>query len=320
MASKGEKDWSKDSKLTSPIPQSLKSIKDEEIITNVSSFIRNNQLISEQRDAIRRRPDQSQSTSRWPSGRDPLTAIESMSSINLNSPPIDGVRSIEKNGAFMEQLSIQESRVEAIKKSILKTHFSDFRSSSRSIFAMICITYAFYQMGVTTTTYFEYKTSVAVKEEDIVSLKGSLPGITVCNKNLIEKSAAFSYMSGFEDAIKFQLGDAYKEDARAEDEAVLRSDPIKWKKLIEVYEDFMSTYYAEMSVSRQLKDGPDMEKFLKHLACNKKGWPEWDPVKGELAPSKFECQKKGWINTAQGKGNCITLFHQVTVPQFFSNY
>lgn len=293
------------SRISSPVAQTLKSLRDEEIITDVSRFIRNQDAIASQ---PRRRPSSGRTpgnTSRWTQDRNPIIHIESMSSVNLNSPAV---------GSSIEQLMVQDvPKVSGIKEKILKTHFSDFRSSSRSVFAIVCIIYAFYQMGVTTMTYFEYKTGVAVKEEDIISLSASLPGITVCNKNLIEKSSAFRYMPGFSEAIRFQLGEDPEMDGKSdyEKELKIKSNPAKFKALIEVYEDFMSTYYAEMSVSRQLKDGPDMERFLKYLECNQKGWPEWDEKKRELVPSKFNCQKKGWINTAQGKGNCITLFHQV---------
>ena len=283
--------------MRSPIPPTMRSMKDdEEIITNVSNFIRNQDVLNGNQPRIRR-PGGSQTpdgnSAKWPKGRDPISVIESMSNVNLNSPPVGGT-----NLGAMEQLTLQESSVSKIKEGILKRHFSDFRSGSRSIFAMICIVYAFYQMGVTTITYFEYRTGVAVKEEDIVSLEASLPGLTVCNKNLIEKSSAFNYMSGFAEAIRFQLG----EDAAAvtpggeyEAEMKVKADPVKFKKLIEVYEDFMSTYYAQMSVSRQLQDGPNLDKFLKYLDCNRKGFPDFDPDKGEMAtcPSLIVNRKDG---------------------------
>jgi hypothetical protein len=188
-------------------------------------------------------------------------------------------------------------------------------------------------------------------------LNRSLPGVTLCNKNLISREKAFEphNVPGFEEMLKLfhdnqiQLDDIYnkkgeisepespsadkvnpksEETSRAtdlltneqeedvidiEDDPRTRNESWRKKRKIEIgiYEDFMSAYYTRLPVFRQIKDGPEPHKFLTYLTCNQKDWPEVDST-GNIKASTFNCADKKSIHTAQGKGNCITLFHEAS--------
>lgn len=186
------------------------------------------------------------------------------------------------------------------KQNILQKFFGDVRSATRSIFVLLCLAYTVFQVQRSTVYYLEFYTGVSVEIEEPKTLKEAMPGTTVCNKNLIDLAAAFREIPNFE-ALKNEIE---KSDQYA-NEAAKRRD------LIDNFELMMGTYYNKYSVMKQLADGPDPEEFVKHLSCNKEGWPDRYKNEGEAKKhdKNYDCERMYRIHTAQGKGNCITLFH-----------
>lgn len=241
---------------------------------------------------------------------------------------------------------------------------------ARNIFMVICVLYVVYNVLQTSKGYFKYETGVSVSIDKLFIMNRSLPGVTICNKNLISKEKALAphNVPGFNDMLQMfskgqvRLDDIYNvkektaeasnvdaanktsnssaaDDVTSKQETTIESESKKdlltdeeeedltdqqenprtrnsrWRerKKIEIgiYEDFMSAYYGKLPVSRQIKDGPEPHKFLIHLTCNQKDWPEVDS-NGNIKPSTFDCATKKSIHTAQGKGNCITLFHEAS--------
>lgn len=214
----------------------------------------------------------------------------------------------------MQTFEIQES--EQLKDRTLidwmTSKLADKRRAARACFIMGCIVFSTISVLNSTWAYFEYETGVAVRFEELQVLRQSLPGITICNKNLISKEEALKKenVPGLEMSLKYlekSIRNVSENDASF---ATLRAD--QKKREIEIWEDYMSAYYGKLPVLRQVKHGPKLDRFLINLSCNRKGWPEVDPEAGKPYPSPFECEKSKWINTAQGKGNCITLFHAAT--------
>lgn len=243
--------------------------------------------------------------------------------------------------------------------------WSQKRQRFRNIFMILCVLYVLYSVSQTTKVYFKYETGAAVTVDKLLLLNRSLPGVTICNKNLISKEKALEphNVPGFSDMLEIfksnsiKLGDnnnVKQESANGGDsqpgngadtnggekssqqgnnpatelltdeqeeelndqEENPKSKDSNWRQRrkaeIKIYEDFMSAYYGKLPVYRQIKDGPDPAKFLIHLTCNQKDWPELDP-QGNIRASNFDCSSKRSIHTAQGKGNCITLFHEAAL-------
>lgn len=193
-----------------------------------------------------------------------------------------------------------------VEPTFLKRHFGDLRTGARSVFALLCCIYSFVQIIRTSNYYFEFDTGVAVAVEEPAYLKEALPGTTLCNKNLVTLEAAFANAPGFKEADEMiRMADSITDERERKRELVL------------AYEGYMSTYYAKFPVKTQLDHGPRMDDFLQYLRCNTKGYKDWYlDMNGKVAQN-FECEKVRRINTAQGKGNCITMFHdgaKVTGP------
>lgn len=183
---------------------------------------------------------------------------------------------------------------------------------ARFVFNSVCILFTTYSVLRSAEDFFKYETRVAVRFEEVRGLGESLPGITICNKNLIAKEEALrkENVPGLEMRLKY-LEESIRNVSEADVEfASLRAD--QKRREIEVWENYMSAYYGRLPVMRQVKHGPKLDRFLIHLRCNRKGWPQTDPRTGKTRASEFSCETSKWINTAQGKGNCITLFHAAT--------
>ena len=193
-----------------------------------------------------------------------------------------------------------------------REQLSDGRRAARAVFVAGCIVFTIYSVTKSTIAYFDYEIEVAVRFEELQTLHESLPAITICNKNLISKEEALKKenVPGLEDSLK-QLQESIR-DVSATDAAYesLRAD--QKRREVEIWEKYMSAYYGKLPVMRQVKHGPRLERFLVLLRCNRKGWPDVDPLTGKPCDARFECERSKWINTAQGKGNCITLFHAAT--------
>ena len=243
--------------------------------------------------------------------------------------------------------------------------WSKKKNRTRNIFIILCVAYVLHNIVTTTQTFFKFDTGVAVSNEKLQVLNKSLPGVTICNKNLISKEKALlpHKVPGFEDMIKaFHDGsmkledfekpaaeptestepaepkpemsgnqteeksgalkasptdlmtDQQEDDLTEQQEDPRTRDP-NWRRKrkieIGIYEDFMSAYYTHLPVFQQIEDGPEPHKFLTYMTCNQKDWPELDSS-GKIVPSTFNCADKKSIHTAQGKGNCITLFHDAS--------
>lgn len=194
----------------------------------------------------------------------------------------------------------------------MKSKLSDSRRVARVVFITACILFTTYSVVKSAQDFFKYETRVAVQFEELRELRESLPGITICNKNLIAKEEALrkENVPGLEMSLKYLEESIHNVSQSDAEFASLRAD--QKRREIEVWEDYMSAYYGKLPVMRQIKHGPKLERFLIHLRCNRKGWPQADLLTGKTRPSDFSCEKSKWINTAQGKGNCITLFHAAT--------
>lgn len=195
-------------------------------------------------------------------------------------------------------------------------YFSSKRAICRSVFLFLAIPYTIYQILCVSKFYFSYPSRVSAEEEILFNLQHSLPGVTICNKNLISTEEAFNKKSKDLEQVSGLLTEFMKNLTSLEltTKPQPNLSPEMLKKKIEIYEIYMSTYYEKLSVSTQLNHGPALDKFLVHLECNRKGWPEYDKRTGIVGESPYLCEDRKWIHTAQGKGNCITLFH-AAAPQ-----
>lgn len=194
----------------------------------------------------------------------------------------------------------------------LKTHLQDRRKVARVFFIAACLLFTTYSVVKSTLAYFEYETGVSVLFEELDDMRESLPGLTICNKNLISKEEALrkENVPGLEESLRYLEESIRNVSTTGQSFESLRAD--QKKREIEIWEDYMSVYYGKLPVMRQVKHGPRLDRFLIYLQCNRKGWPEVDRVSGKRRPASFLCERSKWINTAQGKGNCITLFHAAT--------
>lgn len=213
-----------------------------------------------------------------------------------------------------EQLEQDDPVSKPISSLIYDKFFSSKKAIARFIFILVAVCYTAYQIMIVTKYYLSYPSRVSVEQEELNVLKHSLPGVTICNKNLISTEEAFNRQSKDLEKIKpvYSLLDQFMSNLSSLGLTTKPQpdlSPEMMKKKIEIYEVYMSTYYEKLSVSTQLNHGPALDKFLVHLECNRKGWPEWDSKTRIIGETKFLCEDSKWIHTAQGKGNCITLFH-----------
>ena len=216
-------------------------------------------------------------------------------------------------GVSIERLEVQfDERVECRLFHWVRKHLSQPRTAARAAFIAGCMIFTTISVVNSLKEYFEYKTGVAVQFEELGALRDALPGITVCNKNLISKEEALKKenVPGLELSLKLLEESIRNVSATDASFASLRAD--QKRQEVEIWENYMSAYYGKLPVMRQVKHGPKLERFLISLQCNRKGWPEKDIVTGTAYPASFRCERSKWINTAQGKGNCITLFHAAT--------
>ncbi|KAI1289833.1 hypothetical protein HDE_08611 [Halotydeus destructor] len=175
----------------------------------------------------------------------------------------------------------------------IQMQFKDIETGLKSIFIIICVSYTVMQIVSATKYYFEFDTGVAVNMDEPTDLKSALPGFTICNKNLISKEAAFKYADGLKEADEMvTVADTFEDEKE------------RFIERVHIYEDYMTSYYYNFSVKDQLSHGPSMAAFLKYVKCNEKAWDASD-VDGQV----HHCENTKTVNTAQGKGNCITLFH-----------
>lgn len=227
----------------------------------------------------------------------------------------DGSRYDYGTGTVVQTFEMQEEDAGSSQQTLvqwLKSKFANKQEVARALFIAVCIIFTTTSVLNSVWAYFKYETGVAVRFEELQVLRQSLPGITICNKNLISKEEALKKenVPGLEMSLKYleeNIRNVSETDASF---ASLRAD--QKKREIEIWEDYMSAYYGKLPVMRQVKHGPKLDRFLIHLRCNRKGWPDRDHLTGKARPARFECEKSKWINTAQGKGNCITLFHAAT--------
>ena len=225
-------------------------------------------------------------------------------------------------GSTIESLDILEEEIDLrteeitqpISRIIYDKFFSSKRSIARFIFILVAFAYTFFQVYEVSAFYLRYPSRVSVESEVLTNLKYSLPGVTICNKNLISTEEAFNRKSkDIEEVEKvFASLDQFLANLTELNLTIAPQpglSPELLKKKIEIYESYMSTYYAKLSVATQLNHGPALDKFVVHVECNRKGWPEYNKTTQMVSETSFLCEDSKWIHTAQGKGNCITFFH-----------
>lgn len=170
---------------------------------------------------------------------------------------------------------------------------STFSSSSKTIqfiVLVVCIGLSHYQVGSLLVDYLGFPTRVTVSTDVPKTWRIGLPGLTLCSHNRIEFDAAKKKIPQLEPALKSIDADTELDEVK------------KKKKKITTLLHYMSNYYKKYNISQQLVDGPRLEYILEDLKCDKDIWHE-DSM-------NWTCQYIDMFITAQGRGNCITLFHE----------